>query len=205
MSPSSLKIIVFHFCLKFLCSGVYRFISSDTSFSLLRLPALVGEALVDDAVERTVKVQGKRGCSMVGVVNILTKYGVCDKDVEWLASGPPGSSEYDVTFATKDKCLSFLSKIQLQSAFMLNGVQYHFIQYGKQIVACRVHWLPAFVSDTTIAPIFNSFGKVVSIDRLSPGGNRVEYTGLDGPTRKKKVGERKRTLQESSSYEGGFG
>ncbi|KAH3803535.1 hypothetical protein DPMN_131798 [Dreissena polymorpha] len=73
--------------------------------TVLHLPALAGESLVDDAVERTVQVQGQPGCSIVGVDNILMKNGISDRDVECMASGPPGSSQYDVTFATKDKCI----------------------------------------------------------------------------------------------------
>ncbi|KAH3870672.1 hypothetical protein DPMN_033862 [Dreissena polymorpha] len=130
----------------------------------MHLPALTGSALVDSARERTVKVKGKRGCSMMGVVNILTKNGVEDTDVEWLASGPPGSAEYDVTFANSDKCRSFLSRVSMQSSVTHSGVQYRFFKYGKQLVTCRVHWLPAFISDLAIADMFKGFGQVVSVE-----------------------------------------
>ncbi|KAH3817206.1 hypothetical protein DPMN_118736 [Dreissena polymorpha] len=128
------------------------------------MPALTGDSLRTESLERTVKAQGKRGCSMQGVVNVLMKNGVSDTDIEWLASGPPGSSQYDVTFKTKDKCISFLNRIQMQSSVSHQGVQYRFVKYGKQIVSCRIHWLPAFVNDKVIADIFEKFGTVMSVE-----------------------------------------
>ncbi|KAH3815519.1 hypothetical protein DPMN_144046 [Dreissena polymorpha] len=50
--------------------------------TVLKLPALAEDALIDEAVERTIKVQGQRGCSMMGVLNILTTNGILDKDLE---------------------------------------------------------------------------------------------------------------------------
>ncbi|KAH3690878.1 hypothetical protein DPMN_193064 [Dreissena polymorpha] len=75
---------------------------------------------------------------MQGVVNVLMKNGVSDTDIEWLASGPPRSSQYDVTFKTEDKCISFLNKIQMQASLSHQGVQYRFVKYGKQIVSCGI-------------------------------------------------------------------
>ncbi|KAH3782293.1 hypothetical protein DPMN_160206 [Dreissena polymorpha] len=50
--------------------------------TVLKLPALAEDALIDEAIERTMKVQGQRGSSMIGVLNILSKNGILDKDVE---------------------------------------------------------------------------------------------------------------------------
>ncbi|KAH3828559.1 hypothetical protein DPMN_130540 [Dreissena polymorpha] len=134
--------------------------------------------MIDDAVERTVKVHGKRGASMIGVINILTKNGVADTDVEWISSGPPGSLQYDVTFKEKDKCLTFLKCTKHQSVTH-NNVLYRFLKCGKQIVHCRVHWLPAFVGDHVIAEIFDKFGTVLSIEHDTlKVGDFVTHSGV---------------------------
>ena len=52
----------------------------------------------------------------------------------------------------------------MQASFTYQGMKYRFIKYGKQLVQCKVHWLPAFVTDGTIGHIFKDFGKVVSIE-----------------------------------------
>ncbi|KAH3741876.1 hypothetical protein DPMN_048606 [Dreissena polymorpha] len=144
--------------------------------TIMHMPALTGDSLFEEAKERTVKVQGKRGSSMQEVVNVLMKYGVSDSEIEWLASGPPGSSEYDVTFKTKYKCISFLNKIQMQSSVLHQGVQYRLIKYGKQIITCRGHWLPTFISDRVI---FKQFGTVLSVEHdLLTKGDFSTHSGV---------------------------
>ncbi|KAH3777182.1 hypothetical protein DPMN_178618 [Dreissena polymorpha] len=63
-------------------SGKSIVIASSSS-AVRRPTSAVRRSPSDDcheAVERTMKVQGQRGCSMMGVVNILTKNGILDKD-----------------------------------------------------------------------------------------------------------------------------
>ncbi|KAH3795295.1 hypothetical protein DPMN_148845 [Dreissena polymorpha] len=50
--------------------------------TVMQMPVLTGDSLMEEVKERTVKVQGKRGSSMQGVVNVLMKYGVSDSEIE---------------------------------------------------------------------------------------------------------------------------
>ncbi|KAH3804393.1 hypothetical protein DPMN_132678 [Dreissena polymorpha] len=124
--------------------------------------ALDEESMDKEMSERTIRIQGPRGASMVQVVGLLQELGIASEDVYALASGPPGSNSYDVVFKEKDKCDSFLKYLN-KGARRYKDFDYEFSVFGRQIVTVKVHWLPVCTRPMVIHDIFSKFGKVVSI------------------------------------------
>ncbi|KAH3804384.1 hypothetical protein DPMN_132669 [Dreissena polymorpha] len=112
--------------------------------------------------ERTIRIQGPRGASMVQVVGLLQELGIASEDVDALATGPPGSNAYDVVFKEKDKCDSFLKYFN-KGARQYKDFDYEFSMFVRQIVTLKVYWLPVCTRPMVIHDIFSKFGKVVSI------------------------------------------
>ncbi|KAH3828531.1 hypothetical protein DPMN_130511 [Dreissena polymorpha] len=73
---------------------------------------LVGEALNEGVVNRSLKVICERGVSIVGVINMIKSLDVKAEDVDSVAAGPPGASRYDVVFKTADKLSAFLIRLK---------------------------------------------------------------------------------------------
>ncbi|KAH3811388.1 hypothetical protein DPMN_139798 [Dreissena polymorpha] len=71
--------------------------------------ALDNQTVDTDITSRTVRFQGRRGSSMVHVVNILKEKGWTTEDIIVFASGPLRSSNYDVVFDDQAKCKAFFS------------------------------------------------------------------------------------------------
>ncbi|KAH3804388.1 uncharacterized protein LOC127834488 [Dreissena polymorpha] len=124
--------------------------------------ALDEESMDKEMSERTIRIQGPRGASMVLVVGLLQELGIESDDVDAIASGPPGSNAYDVVFREKDKCTSFLSYLN-KGARRYKDFDYEFSMFGRQIVTLKVHWLPVCTRPMVIHEIFSKFGKVVAI------------------------------------------
>ncbi|KAH3804370.1 hypothetical protein DPMN_132654 [Dreissena polymorpha] len=123
---------------------------------------LKGNAIDKRWMERTLKIQGQRGATMVAVIGLLKSHGLTDRDIDALASGPPGSLSYDVVFNDKDKLMSFMEDVP-SAGVAYEGIKYFFSSYGKQFVDIRVHWLPVFIDNRVLSEMFEQFGKVISI------------------------------------------
>ncbi|KAH3804403.1 hypothetical protein DPMN_132688 [Dreissena polymorpha] len=95
--------------------------------------ALDDDSLDKEISERTIRIQGPRGASIVLVVGLLRDLNITSEDVDALASGPPGSNAYDVVFREKDKCGSFLKYLN-KGARMYKDFDYEFSMFGRLIV-----------------------------------------------------------------------
>jgi len=123
-------------------------------------PALVGIALDDDVVSRSVRIGKASGpTSFADVMMALSKAGVNSDDVETVARGPPGSRGLELTFTSPDVLETFCSGGPIE----YRGVRFDVSRYDKQIVEARIHWLPVHVKDHVISKIFSSFGRIISI------------------------------------------
>jgi hypothetical protein len=126
--------------------------------AVVECPPLAGRLFDLGMMNRTIKVQrlGFGRQSMADVVNILRQNGVRNDDVESFYVGNEGVS---VTFKKED-IIRLVTNLKYQSK------EYKLVQYGKQIVRVKIHWLPVVVTDSCVKFILASYGKVLSVERL---------------------------------------
>jgi len=123
---------------------------------------LIGNAINDNVLKRTVKIQGERGASIVSVIQLLKSLGIVEEDVDAVCSTMPGSLAYDVVFQNTDKLTDFLAT-HTSNQVKFKNLSYKFESYGKQVIQLRVHWLPIFVNNMVLREFFGQFGTVREI------------------------------------------
>lgn len=124
---------------------------------------LDGNEICDRILQRTVKIQGQRGSSLVNIINLIRSLGVTENDVDAVSSNLPGSMAYDVVFTEPDKLTSFLASMKSDET-VFQKLRYKFESYGSQVVHIRVHWLPIFIGNKILEDFFSQFGKVLKIE-----------------------------------------
>ena len=115
--------------------------------------SLDGNAICESILQKTVKIQGQSGSSLVNVINLIRSLGVTENDVDAVSSNLPGSMAIDVVFTEQDKLTNFLASMK-SDEIVFQKLRYKFESYGSQVVHIKVHWLPSFISNPILEVFF---------------------------------------------------
>lgn len=102
---------------------------------------------------------------MADVVGLLKQNKVRPEAVETFAIGDDGAS---ITFSQEDQA-------RLVTNLTYQGKEFRLMNFGKQIIGVKLHWLPVFVGENCIRAILAPYGKVMTVEKLKAnwGEHRV--------------------------------
>ncbi|KAH3808489.1 uncharacterized protein LOC127833402 [Dreissena polymorpha] len=125
----------------------------------VKLPAIEGNAVVEEFLNRSVRLFSKNGLSTYETVRALKQAGIAPEDIQRINKGQSYQS-VEVMFKFRD-CLRKLS--DLKGLLDVGGKTVEVSSLGLKKVMLKIHWLPVYFNTGKLSEIFSKFGKVLRV------------------------------------------
>ena len=144
----------------------------------VKLPAIEGNAVVSEVLQRSVRLFCKEGLSSFETVRVLIQTGILPEDIERINKGQSNQS-VEVLFKFRD-CLRKLS--DFNGVLEVGGKTVEVSKLSLKRVMLKIHWLPIYFNTGKLSEIFTKFGKVLRVT-----DEHFEFDGVEIATGVRRV------------------
>ncbi|KAH3808506.1 hypothetical protein DPMN_136862 [Dreissena polymorpha] len=125
----------------------------------VNLPAIDGSAVINEIMERSVRLFGKDGISEYDAVKALKTAGLMPDEIERIAKG---MSNQSIEFVLKSKL--FMNKLLKENCTLRVGSKvFEVSPVSRKKIMLKIHRLPVYFATAKLGEIFSNFGKVLRV------------------------------------------